>query len=146
MANVGSILLPCDQEFRALNQLCYALAVCDSHIKCHTLSVTTTLPSTYLSRLSPNNSSPSPSSSAPLSPSNSDSSSKGGRSRPGLDVTGSRLPRDLRDAGLAGLATEKGSDGSSYREDNTPRLTQDVVNLFSMLLLSLHFCLLRLYF
>ena len=70
---------------------------------------------THLSRLSPNNSSPSSSSTSWVSPSNSDSSSNGGRSLPGLEVAGSPLPPCLpwREDGLAGLATEKGSEVSS---------------------------------
>jgi len=61
--------------------------------------------------LSPNSSSPSSSSSTTGSsfPSSSESSSNGGRSRPGLDVSGSRPRLDL--AGL--VADEKGSDDGS---------------------------------
>lgn len=65
----------------------------------------------YCSNWSPNSSSPSSSSSPALSPINSESSSNGGRSLPGLDVRGSVLrPRDPRE-GL--VAAEKGSEDVS---------------------------------
>lgn len=69
------------------------------------------IPNPYCSNWSPKSSSPSSSSSPAFSPINSESSSNGGRSLPGLEVRGSVLrPRDPRE-GL--VAAEKGSEDVS---------------------------------
>lgn len=78
----------------------------------------------YCSNWSPNSSSPSSSSSPALSPINSESSSNGGRSLPGLDVRGSVLrPRDPRE-GL--VAAEKGSEDVSSCIEKKKLCEQDI--------------------